>query len=334
MKSLLPFISRLFFVVGFSITIKRIVVRDFYDFRNLLIRLKDNDDIRSYSDVLNKVTNEKYRNVRFVGSGGGDATTKTHTIIKKHKELIFEKVFFINSREYKFIKKNYNYIKQELQERNIIIPALVNLTDTQLVGICNFEYLDNLVELEANDFKYQIELAKIIGEVPNNFSNDEKEYLLLPNIKSNFSNLVFQLINEPTLDQFLVIKKFVDVQKVVFTHGDFHERNIFKNYVIDWDDAGFYPFGIDVARILYANSLYLKSLSTKENFSVNDFFEVLEEFDFSQMEKIAIVYFFIIFTQPDVYPATASQWIKELYVVTLELTCDFKNDNLRLWESE
>lgn len=305
-------ISRLCYRFGFTIQIHRISVRDFGEIKAVLIQFKLIDDIKLYSDFLNKYTGINYERIRFIGSGGGMGTTQTHTILKKKDEFFFEKIFDVRSQEFQNIKMNYNYIKDELEKRAIKIPRLVNIFETEILGVCQFTYIPNLEDLESDDLIYKMGLLKKLWEVPNRPSFNGGDYQELTIVKTRLINLLFHLLNKPTMSQFLNIKQYVDHQKKVLTHCDFYKRNIFKNYLIDWDEAGFYPFGLDVANVL------CDGISEINELSVQGIFKILADFNIAKSEQISIVYFFIIFSAYKVNNDLTEIFIEDLHTETIE----------------
>lgn len=310
---LVPLISRLLYHFGFTIQIKKIVATDFNEIKDVLIRFKINNDIKSYSNFLNKQTGTNYQRLRFIGSGGGMGTTQTHTIVKKEDLYLFEKVFNVNSQEFLSLKINYDYIKKELEKRNIEIPELLNIFETKVLGVCQFEYIPKLESLENNGMGYKVELLRKLWEVPSHSSFFNGDYTHLTIILTRLTHLLFHLVSKQTLFHLLSIKEYAENQKIVFTHSDFYMRNVYDNYIIDWDEAGFYPFGLDMATVLHSSNI-----SKNNKLSVQEIFKRLSDFKLTESEQIGTVYYFIILAVFKVNNETVERWIEELYVIAKE----------------
>lgn len=288
------------------ISVQNITFQSFKELKNILVIYRNTKNISAYNRLINRLTKQSFKRIKFVGEGGGAGTTQTHAIIKTSDGFIFEKIFNIKSETFKTIANNYHYIYEQLNHQNIKIPGLVDIYKMGDIALCHFEYIDNLIPIASNDIDVRLKLLKQIQAIKPNQAFYHRNYEEITIIKNRLKSILFELSKTNYIKPFLAIKEFVEGQKKVFTHGDFYSSNIFENVIIDWDDAGLYPFGIDDAAI-YFNTVDVSCLNT----SFNDFYKQLETY--TKEEKIGIIFFFILYEYKVSTKEVILEWIENLY---------------------
>src|SRR5699024_11456175 len=100
-----------------------------------------------------------------------------------------------------------------------------------------------------------IALLKSFKNIPPKAFECAHDYLEVYYIQREFSQVLIKINhNTEALRKFFMVKGYVEKQKKVFSHGDFFKRNIFDGVLVDWDQFGFYPFGVDLARLIFYSS--------------------------------------------------------------------------------
>ncbi|MBP3193855.1 hypothetical protein [Natronogracilivirga saccharolytica] len=214
----------------------------------------------------------------FIRSGYGEGALGTYRYVENTKgEKLFEKIVFAKSNDDKHIDLYSSVLQKYIV--NIKIPLIVSVVRTNELVIYYYEYLNNITD------KRQL-------------SNKEKEELLLFYLKELYSlnneDVVFHAYNQfNNLLEDQVVKeglyyirranypkwinnesllKFInDVlltkKHITLSHGDLSYKNFNKDgYLWDWDRAGVYPVGFDLAWGVVS--------SFEEKDSINDIYQI------------------------------------------------------------
>jgi|SRR5690625_710367 len=129
MKKIRKFLSQLAGYFGFTITINRILEDDFENLKNTFLKWKENNDLISYSNYLNKLTKKNHKRIKFL-TGGGFNTTQTHCIVINHGEKYFEKIYDIKSEYTLDTIQNWNSVRKVLIKNNYKAPELIKTYKT------------------------------------------------------------------------------------------------------------------------------------------------------------------------------------------------------------
>lgn len=309
MRKIRTLISKMFYPLGLTINILTIRSSDFAEIKETALRLKVNNDLRSYSKYMNKLSGQKFKRQKFIGHGGGLNTTQTHAIVEHNGEHYFEKVFDVKSRDYLFLKTHYSFYQELLAQNDVKIPVLIDFFESEHIAVCHFEYLPKLEPLESGWIEEGLKTLAVFKSIPYVQLQYGKKYTELNLFNKALTIILHTISNDKdTLLKFLEIKKFVENQNMVFTHGDFYVRNVFKKIIIDWDDMGFYPFGIDMAFLMYND----KDI---EMSNVHDVFIYLEGLNMPIEEQIGTIFFILLIKQ--VFSKITYQdqiiWINEIH---------------------
>src|SRR5690554_109710 len=288
MRKIRTLISKIFYPLGLTINILTIRSSDFAEIKETALRLKVNNDLRSYSKYMNKLSGQKFKRLKFIGHGGALNTTRIHAIVEHNGEHYFEKVFDVKSRDYLFLKTHYSFYQELLAQNDVKIPVLIDFFESEHIAVCHFEYLPKLEPLESGWIEEGLKTLAVFKSIPYVQLQYGKKYTELNLFNKALTIILHTISNDKdTLLKFLEIKKFVENQNMVFTHGDFYVGNVFKDIIVDWDDMGFYPFGIDMAFMM----------NSDKNIDLLNFDNVIAYFDhlnLSKEEQIGTVYFILL----------------------------------------
>src|SRR5690625_4486089 len=239
-------ISYILYWFGFTVQLNKIDMSDFEKIKRTLLTFRQNGNTSSYSHILNKLSSKNSKRIRFVNMGSGANTTLTHALVSDGENKYFEKIYDKNSKMYACIKANYKYIYNELKSKSIVIPELVEIIETEFLAICHFEYFPNIRSNKEESLDLYFNTINVFKQVPWNDALLNRNYLEVRRFKEEFIRITLNIIEyDEAFNKFLEIKRFVDQQEKVFAHGDFDAGNVFEHCIIDWDEAGFYPYGID-----------------------------------------------------------------------------------------
>ena len=241
--------------------------------------------------------------------GSGANTTLTHALVKDGENKYFEKVYDKKSQMYTCLKTNYKYIYGQLKSKSIVIPELINVIETKHLAVCHYEYLPNLRSNKDESLDLYFKIIDVLKHVPLNETFLNRDYLEVRRFREEFIRITLNTIKfNVEYNQLLEIKRFVDQQEKIFAHGDFDAGNVFDHCIIDWDEAGFYPYGIDASKAIF-HQQYHKN----KELTIQDLFQVLDKYHLKNHEKINVIYFYMLLTQRYVSVEQTKNWISELY---------------------
>lgn len=229
------------------------------------IKLKKNHEyynliLRSYIPNFEP----SYEKAKFVGFGVGKENLNCYRkIISATGQALFEKVYYSDNNKLEsllWLEKNIYFSDED----EIIKPEIKSVHAGDFLTAVYFKYLD-ITHLHNSDFE------RILNKVALSLylkSNREKyKEVVFPDYFKNYKSHNYYENNiekasaklSGTLDLVQYTKK-VDASFCVISHGDLSESNVCQNeIVIDWDSCGFFPLGLDIAKIyfrLIANMRY------------------------------------------------------------------------------
>ncbi|HTO14293.1 MAG TPA: hypothetical protein VLZ83_00880 [Edaphocola sp.] len=303
------YLSQFFYKFGILIKINTIKSENFFEIKETLLNFKENNDLSSYSKFINKISNQNIKHLKFIGVGGSISSTQTHTLVQYKGQYYFEKIFDANAIEFQFLQENYSDYHEILKQKEVIIPKLVHIFERNGIAICHFEYFEILQPLQSDWMDEAITLLYKFQSLPYKGLKFSKHYSELT-LTRDMSKLLLELsINENTLKEFVTIKNFVEKSKYTFTHGDFYKSNVFRNVVLDWDEMGFYPFGLD-----WVVALHNDDFNNANHSSIYSLFEELSIYDLDLNQKINIAYFYLILLayQSSFDALSRADWVHDL----------------------
>lgn len=194
-----------------------------------------------------------YREAKFVGYGEGKENTNCYRqlISKAGHSILFEKAYFTDSEKL----HNLLWFEENILEKKIgklVTPRIINVFKSSFLTIINFEYLT----LEVIDEKKLSEKLNLTALALYDSSIDLA--VIMPDFLKDFTKHNYYKRNIDKAANKLIdidVCAFIDDIKkglYVLSHGDLSESNVYQDgVVIDWDSCGFFPFGLDVAKIYY-----------------------------------------------------------------------------------
>lgn len=309
MHKIRKILSRLLFPFGTTISILKVGQNSFSEVKKTALRLKANNDLHSYNQFVNKISGKKFKRIKFIGHGGAVSTTQTHAIVKHNSNFFFEKIFDLQSRDYQFLKRHYHFYQELLAEKGINIPALINVFEAEYIAICHFEFISKMEPLESKWTEEGLKTLGVFKSIPFAKLQYGKDYTELNLFNKALTSTLHSILDDKdSLLKFIEIKKFVEKQNKIFTHGDFYVLNVFKDNIIDWDDMGFYPFGIDMAFLLHNDN-------DIETSNIEKVFTCLESLNLTEREQVGTLYFIFLVNQIFSNKTYQDQinWINRIY---------------------
>jgi len=196
---------------------------------------------------------------KFVGYGYGEGALGSYRYIENYNgEKLFEKIVFVNSNDDKRIDLYSSILQENIV--NIKLSKIVRVVRTNRLVIYYYEYLECIINRKQLNNKekeemllffikelYNINNVRIILQAYKQFNRILEDqvvqeglyYIRMANYPEwiQYDSLV-SIINDVVLSK----------KHMTFSHGDLSYKN-FNNegYLWDWDRAGVYPVGFDLA---------------------------------------------------------------------------------------
>lgn len=247
-------------------------VVQFYELKCLANLLSQINQKKYYSELLTALLPEYEQPApkftSFIGQGAGKFTFNSYRILNREGNLFFEKVYYSDAKKTQSVKwfyQNYfDFIKGVFNT-----PALLSFHDSELVSVFNYEFFE--LTQENFDVKLLVEISKKLNNLSETYENtlDEKVPDYLKDFKKhNAYDGYIGIAKKKQNKSGLSIEWFensVSNGKHVFSHGDLHTENIYKdNVLVDWDFFGYYPVGLELAQ-MYCQMLARKQKDENEN---------------------------------------------------------------------
>lgn len=209
-----------------------------------------------------------------------------------------------------------------LVSSKIKTPKTLRLYEGEILSLVYFEFINAPAIAEKQGEQRAIEIAKTLYQ----FSlQNESSTLPLPDYLQDFKNhsrykwwheQAISVLNEQGIPADLIEEKIAKGRRI-FTHGDLKDLNLFEDgNVIDWDEFGFYPAGLEQAFIYSRNILHYDQV---EEFPVEwlvTHFKKLVPAEEWELLKISFAYFMWIFSfkqlQKDKYSAVRKTLLQTL----------------------
>lgn len=266
---LIPEVKIQFFKSGkslYSYFLKQDPNQQTAEYKRLIDLIADAKNHRLYQELLMEMYAEL-----------PDYDDKASFISKNHKSSRNRKIQIAGER---YFEKNYLKTGHELEtilwvDKNLYsflkncftIPKIIHSYEGNFSTLLHLEYL-NLEKIDVeNPFPELIETCLDLYEI------SLKEMENLSQLKWNSIILDFEKLfykENISAAKNDLLEKGISPEKIwskvlsstyVLTHGDLHAENVYrKKHVIDWDNFGFYPIGMDAAFIymFYFENFYNK----------------------------------------------------------------------------
>jgi len=233
------------------------------------------------------------------GSGFGPSSWNSFRKIKiENKMLLFEKIYMAAhedvDRTLWFQYNIYDLLKK------IITPKLMHLYTSKYAIATYFEY----IELKEIIINRQIKLIEFSIELYNITCENEK-YLLKLNIPKFLGKIeghyIFNrywleakdILNKNGINENIFINAIYNSRRVL-THADLGLRNSFDNMtLVDWDNFGFYPLGMDPAIIFHFNVENKNYIIDSESWLKQNYKEFIHYDDWDSFNFNFIAYLYV-----------------------------------------
>lgn len=235
----------------------------FYELKRIIQAVVYADNQRLYNAILKfwvPTWKERIRRAEFDKLGHGKDNLNAFRKAKTGTAILFEKVFYSHSLSLRKLFWFENHFR-ELIDRRIKVPKITRYYKGELLTIVYFEYVNSDKLPDAESRKKIKNIAKLLYAT--SFENRINRETL-PHKLFDFSNYPHYILKgekaKTELKQHHVlpdeIEKRINTGRKVLTHGDLKPGHVLKNnIVVDWDEFGLYPAGLEQAYIYFADDI-------------------------------------------------------------------------------
>lgn len=226
----------------------------------LVTKIRRNNDHDFYDLILNESIKDislDFIEREFIGYGVGKENLNCYRkITLKNSEELFEKTYYSDNNKLDNLKWFHDNLATELKKK-INVPDIKFYFPGEFLTVVYFEFSElnslahkafepYLVEASLALYKFSsLQLTKGKETTPDFFQDFKKHNYYADNIQYalektsgslNLSDLKKHALNGP----------------YVLSHGDLSETNVCEdNTIIDWDSCGYFPLGLDIAKIYF-----------------------------------------------------------------------------------
>ena len=210
--------------------------------------------VRKYDPSVSFIN---YKTAEFIAAGGGDESLNLYRKVVTNDDLLFEKIYKVDSREFKNTYYFYTEIYSQVSALGIEVPQLIcheigNKLAVMYLEFIEFRKNNNKINYKELFLKYDLALkqlpTKSVAEIENFqlFTSSTTYQRGKNKIIMDFPKEKRKFVEE----FFLLLEKYFKRQELSFQHIDFHHNNIVNGkYLIDWDTASYYPKNYDLGTI-------------------------------------------------------------------------------------
>lgn len=192
----------------------------------------------------------------FTAQGKGKTTLNTYRKVRIDNVDYFEKIYFNSYPDLQILK----WLQTEVYDKNTVdirIPRIEKIYSGEFLSIVYFEFLSlspipqtKLVQTLIDKTKELYEFSYTNRKITVSPQKIIKDYTRHPKYEKS-SQLAFLKLKKYGFNP-VNLEKLADKSPQVLTHGNISRTNVFENsIVIDWDYAGFFPVGFDVAALCW-----------------------------------------------------------------------------------
>lgn len=275
-------------------------------------RVRLTKDHRYYNLILKTFISDfenNFKTASFIGYGVGKENLNCYrkVVFLESNEEFFEKVYFTDNDKLKSLLwlEDNNPLSGS---QEIITPRVRKVLQGDFLTAVYFDYI-NLLPLDIE--LLETSLNKVAITLYNNsleFENaDEvpvffKEFQNHNYYKNNINNAIQRF---GKLIDFYKIDKNIENSFSVITHGDLSETNVCQNnVVIDWDSCGYFPLGLDIAKIYFRLIVNGKYDTNFEGWLINNYQAYIKKEHWLDLHQ-NFMYFLLIFIQDSSLKATS-----------------------------
>lgn len=273
-------------MMEFQSLVRTIAIRKLHLPYEYLLKKMDNQLDFSYSNILHKKT--------FVFKGKGNGTLKPYRELTEGKQKFFEKIFLNNSADLKANIQFYTNYKVLLQKTSIIVPECLCIRKGKHFTMFIYEHM-NLLKIPPGQ-EYEVLREKTLELYRYSIDRNYADMI-------TFDFLLFgkdRLIKSKALSpkEFKRIKRLIGRSPICYQHLDLSENNVFlEDKVIDWDNSGFFPLGLDFGRLLLSYFIFHENdFYDSYEVKIFDYYQNLHhEISYNDFRLLTIYYFLIFY---------------------------------------
>lgn len=274
----------------------------FYELKKICNRIRENNNHKLYNEILKryiKDLNIDFTETEFVGVGGGMGNLNVYRKVTFSTKTYFEKIYFSESEDLKrYIWLNENVFPILIDY--IKFPTINKIYSGSFISAIYFEYIQATVAKEIDKTTLIIESIKslyklsirkdsekIIEATPNFILDYEQHTIFKKNASCEFFKEENICVHS--------IKKIIEANRKVFSHGDLKKENIsVDNFLLDWDSFGVYPASFDVGFAYYMFIVTKADVESPGKWLINNYKSVILVEDWEAF-KIGFFYFTSVF---------------------------------------
>lgn len=280
------------------------------------------NDHKYYNRFLKKFIpdwNMKIQNPKFVGSGIWTGFN-SFRIIENQEKKQFEKLFETQSG----IPQKLIWLQENLFPKlagKIRTPKILHHFQGEVLSLLYFEFVEANSIAEGKGEKPAIEISKKLYALSKkmNFREIEIPEKFMDFRKHNRYNLWISKAQKELAKNnidFSELEKIIDSAKKVPTHGDLKDLNLFEDgSLIDWDEFGFFPMGMEQAFSYTRNILHYDSVEKSPLAWLEFHFKTMVPRKEWNIFKLSFAYFLFVFSFEKLMQEKYSSLKKEILEV-------------------
>lgn len=278
----------------------------FYELKKIAAQYEKTDNHKKYDELLRVFVpnwNVSADKSRFIGRGVGRDGFNTYRKVEIEGEPWFEKIL-ISFKTHIVDKAIWlqNNLYGRLDKKIIRVPELKRQFKGNVIAVIYYDYLDLPKIPVRGSEKQAVEMAKYLYELSLNISNSDFEsipdYLFDKNNIWRYQNRIAQVRGN-------LISYTVDVAEIegrlrksrlVYTHLDIKGLNMLENNtLIDWDEFGLFPAGMEQANIFVRNILWYNLNESDPLTWLSGYFQGLVPEREWKLFQLSFLYFLYLF---------------------------------------
>ena len=252
---------------------------------------------------------DSFKSTGFIGYGVGKENLNCYrkVVFLESNEELFEKVYFTDNDKLKsLLWFDENTSLRQAQE--LIIPKVKKVLHGDFLTAVYFEYV-NLLPLNLELLNSSLnKIAIVLYNNSLGFENTDKTPTFFKEYQSHnyYKNNIDKTIQKfgKKID-FCKLNKSIANSFFVISHGDLSETNVCQdNVVIDWDSCGYFPLGLDIAKIYFRLIVNNEYDTNFEGWLINNYQAHIKEEHWLDLYR-NFSYFLLIFIQDPSLKATS-----------------------------
>lgn len=225
------------------------------ELRKMLSELVFSGNMNFYQKILTRFLPEcesKPETASFIGKGF-EVSFKRRVEVDGNSFL--EKIYLNNEPSLEVVTWFDKNLKEIIGE-SFKIPVIKKTCIGEQLTLLHYDFLELISikkeDVEQTSVSYSLDLYSLSDKKRNILSNLEWPEIMLDYEKLFYPENIKKAVEKLSKEQinFQSLKSKVNRSKKILTHGDLHESNIYADStLIDMDNFGWYPMGLDAAFI-------------------------------------------------------------------------------------